>query len=263
MASAPLAKRDTPSPQMRQLAPANNNGGGKPARGSLMRRFAKAATKIVVTLVAAACLTYAGYLAVHFQDKGAPLTQAETALVVGVFGDEIDASKIRKYHRERSIAQRMAPKTVGGMVLPPLSYIDFYGAQNHSNDYAKDNAQLTDLFMHEITHVWQNQNMKWSLHHLDKVRRYEYTLTPQSRFDNFALEQKAEIIGHYARIWLHPRGKIQSGREASAEDILLRDVVEARFPRARETREALPPPAKPPAQPTAQPGAAKPKMPNS
>jgi len=231
----------------------------KPPRGSLMRRFARAAAKIVITLVAAASLAYGGYLHTQYAGKGAPLTPAETELVVGIFGDEIDATKIRKHFRETSIAFRLAPKTTAGMVLPPLSHIDFYGEKNRSADYAQDSAALADLFMHEVTHVWQNQNWRWSLHHLDKVRKYDYALTETARFDNFALEQKAEIIGDYTRIWLHPQGKIQSGKEPSAEDILLRNIVETRFPRAQQTREALPPPAEP--APARQ--AAAPRMPNS
>jgi len=228
----------------------------KPPRGSLMRRFARAAAKVVLVVVAAASLAYGGYLHTQYAGKGAPLTTAETELVTGVFGDEIDATKIRKHFRETSLAHRFAPKTVAGMVLPPLSHIDFYGKKNQSADYALDSAAMTDLFMHEVTHVWQNQNWRWSLHHLDKVRKYDYALNESSRFDNFALEQKAEIIGDYTRVWLHPKGKVQSGEAPGAKDMLLRDVVESRFPRARQTREALPPPA-PPKQ------AAAPKMPNS
>ena len=247
MPHAPLARTDD--------APVRE----KPKRGALIRRFARAAAKVVVTLVAAASLAYGGYLHTNYAGKGEPLTPAETALVEGVFGDEIDATKIRKHFRETSVAFRLAPKTTAGMVLPPLSHIDFYGEKNKSADYAQDSAALADLFMHEVTHVWQNQNWRWSLHHLDKVRKYDYTLNDRSRFDNFALEQKAEIIGDYTRIWLHPQGKVQSGKEPTAEDLMLRDVVEARFPRARETREALPPQAKP--APQKQPAA--PKMPNS
>jgi len=228
----------------------------KPPRGSLMRRFARAAAKVVITVLAAASLAYGGYLHTQYAGKGAPLTPAETELVTGVFGDEIDATKIRKHFRETSLAHRFAPKTVAGMVLPPLSHIDFYGEKNQSADYALDSAAMTDLFMHEVTHVWQNQNWRWSLHHLDKVRKYDYALDESSRFDNFALEQKAEIIGDYTRIWLHPKGKVQSGETPGAKDMLLRDVVESRFPRARQTREALPPPAQPKQ-------AAVPKMPNS
>lgn len=231
----------------------------KPPRGSLMRRFARAAAKVVITLVAAASLAYGGYLHTNYAGKGVPLTPAETELVVGIFGDEIDATKIRKHFRETSVAFRLAPKTTAGMVLPPLSHIDFYGEKNRSADYAQDSAALADLFMHEVTHVWQNQNWRWSLHHLDKVRKYDYTLKDGARFDNFALEQKAEIIGDYTRIWLHPQGKVQSGKEPSAEDLMLRDVVEARFPRAKQTREALPPPA----IPAPQRQSAAPKMPNS
>lgn len=250
-----LARQMSNVPQAAAQVPKAGPRTAGPLRGSLIKRFAKAATRIVVTALAAAALVYGGYLATHYAGKGAPLTAGEAAMVESVFGDEIDASKMRKHFRETSFAYRLAPKTVTGMVLPPLSHIDFYGDAGRSDDFSKDNPRMASLFMHEATHVWQNQNWRWSLHHLDKVRLYDYTLVEGARFDSFALEQKAEMVGDYMRIWLHPKGKIQSGHTASAEDILLRDVIEARFPRAKESRLALPPPAKP--------APAKPKMPNS
>lgn len=257
MSDVPHAAAQRPKAGRWTAGKADNvrTGAGKPPRGSLMKRFAKAAAKVVVTVLAVATLTYGGYLTTHYAGQGAPLTAGETAMVESVFGDEIDAGKIRKHFRETSLAYRFAPKTVTGMVLPPLSHIDFYGERGRSEDFSKDEARMASLFMHEVTHVWQNQNWRWSLHHLDKVRLYDYTLVEGARFDSFALEQKAEMVGDYMRIWLHPKGKIQSGQTASAEDILLRDVIEARFPRAKESRLALPAPAKP--------APVKPKMPNS
>lgn len=236
--------------------------GAKPPRGSLMKRFAKAAAKAVVTLIAAATLAYGTYLTSHYAGQGTPLTTEEAAMVESVFGDEINTSRMRKHFRETSLAYRFAPKTVAGMVLPPLSHIDFYGARNHSENFAKDTPGMANLFMHEATHVWQNQNMRWSLHHIDKVRLYDYTLKPNARFDSFALEQKAEMIGDYVQVWLHPQGKVQSGKTPDEKDILLREVVENRFPRARETRLALPPPAKPaPAKPAPVKNAGTPRTP--
>lgn len=247
MTAYALARRNVPYQTPHRTA--------KPPRGSLMKRFAKAAAKVAVTLFAAASIAYGGYLTANYAGQGAPLTASETAMVESVFGDEVDASKMRKHFRETSWAYRLAPKSVAGMVLPPLSHIDFYGERARSDDFAKDSPNMANLFMHEATHVWQNQNWRWSLHHLDKVRLYDYKLVENARFDSFALEQKAEMIGDYVQIWLHPKGKIQSGQTASADDILLRDVVESRFPRARESRLALPAPAKP--------APVQPKMPNS
>lgn len=228
-----------------------------PRRGSLVKRFMKAAAKIALTVFAAATLTYAGYLGTHYAGKGQPLTAGEITLVESVFGDEVDPGKIRKHFRKTSIAHRMASPTVAGMVLPPLSHIDFYGKDHHSPDFSKETPGNTDLFMHEVTHVWQNQNGYWSLHHIDKLRLYDYSLSEKSDFNKFALEQKAEMIGDYVRIWLHPQGKVQSGKTPNEKDILLRDVVEKRFPRAKKTRMDLPAPVKPAATKSA------PKMPNS
>ena len=66
-----------------------------------------------------------------------------------------------------------------------------------SDDFSKGETHV-DLFIHEMTHVWQSQ--KWGRHYLLLQRhpfcRYGYWVRPGQRFEQYGLEQQAEIVRH-------------------------------------------------------------------
>jgi len=67
-----------------------------------------------------------------------------------------------------------------------------------SDDFSKEPPSRQGLFMHELTHVWQSQ--KRGRFYLPLMRhpfcRYQYQLEPGRRFENYGLEQQAEIVRH-------------------------------------------------------------------
>ena len=208
----------------------------KPAKrrfGTLMRAFRKATLGLLLT----ATLGYSVMLA-SYKGRGDKLTKGETEMVESIFGDEINTANIRKHFKDKSHITHVLPGKVG-TVLPPHSHIDFFGKDVHSADYSGDDSRRAGLFIHETTHVWQNQNHNWRLDKLHKCRVYDYTLKPTSTFRDFGVEQQAEIIEDYYKTWLHKDGAARKGKTLTANDSLLLKVVETRFPRAKKTRLSL------------------------
>jgi len=169
---------------------------------------------------------------------GKPLTTGEVALIKGIFGNEINTDIVRKY-----LYPEERPG-VPGKVIPAQTFgtdsIKFYGPRYISADYSQtDNIFNFGSFVHEMTHIWQNQT---SAPHTDDIN-YDYTLTPQSVFSDFGQEEQASIIEDYARQFLYS-GKNPSPRRSFGKDDprtlpLLKKLVEDNFPQAQKTRLAM------------------------
>ncbi|MEZ0222925.1 MAG: hypothetical protein ACAH83_00095 [Alphaproteobacteria bacterium] len=193
-------------------------------RPFLVRAFRKA---VFTTL--AICGLYTGWYLALYAGRGEKLTRGETEMVKGIFGNEVNPSSIRKHFRSESSIAHIMPRAAG-MVMPPFSHVDFYGPKNHQRDFSKAAKEKFGLFMHEVTHCWQGQTMNFSA---KAFRRYDYKLTPKSKFRDFGTEQQAEIIEDYAERWLYPD---TAAVKRTPHDTLLFKVVEARFPQAHKTR---------------------------
>lgn len=203
--------------------------------GKLMRAFRKATLGLLLT----ATLGY-GVLLGSYKDRGDTLTRGEIEMVENIFGDEVNTSKVRKHFKDKGHITHLLPGKVG-TVLPPQSHIDFFGKDVHSADYSTEGPRRAALFIHEATHVWQNQNRNWRIDLLHKCRVYSYELKPNATFRDFGIEQQAEIIEDYYKTFLHKDGRGRKGEVLNANDSLLLKVVETRFPRARQTRLSLAP----------------------
>lgn len=124
---------------------------------------------------------------------GRPLTAGERAIVRDMFGDAIDAERVRIHRRKWFFLHPakviMAPD--GHIWVPPKS--DLW-----ADDYARAPIGLQGLFVHEMTHVWQAQRKgRW---YLPLMRhpfcRYRYSFVPGWPLDRYGLEQQAEIMRH-------------------------------------------------------------------
>jgi hypothetical protein len=198
---------------------------------SLLRIFGRAAAGLTL----GASLLYGGFVGAFYAGRGDRLTEGEANLITGIFGDEIDASRIRKHFKSEShITHFFSSKT--GTVLPFLNHIDIFGPYAVSPDYSREGENLYGFFAHEATHIWQNQNWAWST---KAINVYEYTLKPDSKFSDFGGEQQAEIIEAYAQRFIHPQGRKDATAETSTFDAMLQKVVEDRFAQAKKTRLAL------------------------
>jgi hypothetical protein len=67
-----------------------------------------------------------------------------------------------------------------------------------SEDFAGESLHRQGLFIHELTHVWQSQTR--GRFYLPLMRhpfcRYSYELADGRRFEDYGLEQQAEIVRH-------------------------------------------------------------------
>jgi hypothetical protein len=122
-----------------------------------------------------------------------PLTGGEIALARTVFGDAIDYAPVRIHRRKWFPFQ---PRQVA---MAPMGHIHFHPAGNQwSEDFAADLTWRQALFLHEMTHVWQAQKRgRWYLVLMrHPFCRYPYSLMPGRRFEDYGLEQQAEIVRH-------------------------------------------------------------------
>ena len=122
-----------------------------------------------------------------------PLTPAERKMACSIFGDAIDYDLVR-LHQHKWIFFQPA-KTV----MSPDGHIWVHPkSENWSDNYATADYWQQELFIHEMTHVWQAQTKgKW---YLPLMRhpfcRYDYDYVPGRRFERYGLEQQAEIVRH-------------------------------------------------------------------
>jgi hypothetical protein len=194
-------------------------------------RLAKAFTKAVLGTALVATLGYAGFIQTVYSG-GDKLTPGERQAVEQIFGDQVDAAKIRKHFKDASHWTHVM-KGKRGTVMPFTHQVDFFGDDIKSADYSAEGAYKYGFFLHEMTHIWQGTNVKYPLKNFGQ---YEFTLTKDSKFSDFGLEQQGEIIEAYAKTWLHPDGRKSAKIEA---DGFLMKVVETQFPQAKITREKM------------------------
>jgi hypothetical protein len=121
------------------------------------------------------------------------LTEGERALARTIFGEALDYAPVRVKRR------RWFPLQPRHIVMAPTGHIHVHpaGAQ-WSEDYSREPLRLQALFLHELTHVWQSQTR--GKYYLPLMRhpfcRYSYRLQPGRRFEDYGLEQQAEIVRH-------------------------------------------------------------------
>ena len=122
------------------------------------------------------------------------LTSGEREMARIVFGEAIDYAPVTVNRRKWFPFQ--PPK----YVMSPDGHIWVHpGApEKWAEDYSTARAGLQELFIHEMTHVWQAQTKgRW---YLPLMRhpfcRYDYQFVPGKPFEWYGLEQQAEIVAH-------------------------------------------------------------------
>lgn len=183
------------------------------------------------------------------------LTSGEADLARALFGNDFETDSIRlRFHNE-------APDHMFNRLNNPrgvLAYVNGTDTENihfverlyHAHDYSRadDLATRGGVFMHELTHIWQNRTGNEAAH----CENYSFTLTDQSRFEDFCNEQQAEIIRSYVTRFIipgHPTMEVTArangmihamgGRiedHLSGHDKNLARVIEAAFPHAAASR---------------------------
>lgn len=130
---------------------------------------------------------------VKSDDASRPLTAGEVDLARSVFGEAID------YPRVRMVRRKWWPFQPRSVAMAPMGRIHFHPHSDlWSEDFANEPLHRQGLFIHELTHVWQSQ--KRGRFYLPLMRhpfcRYGYEVRPGRRFEDYGLEQQAEIVRH-------------------------------------------------------------------
>lgn len=121
------------------------------------------------------------------------LTDGEIALAQTVYKSEIKYEKVMIFNEKWAFFQprdrAMAPN--GNIYFAP-------GNTEYSFDFSSADIHAKATFIHELAHVWQHQNGVNVIAKGAINRNYDYLpLTIDSRFENFGIEQQAQIIRDY------------------------------------------------------------------
>jgi len=182
----------------------------------IMKKLSKLKTLVLLTAAFAATgagLEWIGY-STFDKDDGTnvlcdidpscrTLTEGEIELARSVFGNSIDYSKIKIFNRSYMyiswIDQNHAPN--GNIYIPDKWY--------QKDDFSK-HTNSSELFIHEMVHVWQHQNglnpravaIKYYLTHnfnYMSASDYQYKIEEGKTFFDYNQEQQAEIVVNYMR----------------------------------------------------------------
>jgi hypothetical protein len=238
-----------------------------------MRRILKIVRKVVL----GAILTFAAFAGGDFgirmltQDSS-PLTADQIKKAKAVFGNTIDYSKVRiAFGRISYFQPPNTSVTIGNTIHYPPPDPPPETKKTNDNKKAPENKpsaplitigysqpdmkKESDLFIHEMSHVWQNQNnikgtgitgavVLWAKGMLSSSSRnvYAYTLDSTKTLTDYNIEQQAKIIEDYAimkrNMAKHP------DQPPPKEYATLKRIVEQYIP-----------PAKPHKKPAARPSA--------
>lgn len=121
------------------------------------------------------------------------LTGPERDLVASMFGAAIDVDAVTIWRRP------WWPLQPRGVVMAPMGHLHFHpGNPGYRACFGCSELEHQAFFLHEMTHVWQTQTR--GLWYLPLMRhpfcRYDYDVVPGRRFEQYGLEQQAEIVRH-------------------------------------------------------------------
>jgi hypothetical protein len=111
------------------------------------------------------------------------LTPAETKLAESVFGNAINYDSVRIHNRKWVFFQ---PR---GVAMAPNGNL-------YCADFCDGHVDEQGLFIHEMTHVWQQQSGINLILRRHPFCRYSYTLKPGWPLRRYGIEQQAEIVRH-------------------------------------------------------------------
>jgi hypothetical protein len=120
-----------------------------------------------------------------------PLTIGETRLLGSVFSKTIPYGKVKVHNYKAYFFQpddtAMTPD--GEMYFP---------AAHYKADFSTEGLSDRAWFVHEGAHLYQYYYLRWSVR-LRGIfdRRYNYTLDPMKKFQDYGLEEQGDIAEDY------------------------------------------------------------------
>lgn len=125
------------------------------------------------------------------RDPGRPLTPGECALAVSLFGEALDTDCVRIHRAKWFLFQ---PRNVA---MAPDGHLWFHPEGGlWRADFSEAPANLQNLFVHELTHVWQHQQGLCLPIRRHPFCRYAYRIMPGRPLRDYGIEQQAMIVEH-------------------------------------------------------------------
>lgn len=199
-------------------------------RGGKFLKFVKKAALSVIVAIAA---FIAGDIALRaaLREKR-PLTPAQIGEAKTIFGNTIDYAKVRVSDSKISSFQSECVITLGNTIHypPPDSR---YTSMGYTTSTPSKN-----LFLHEMTHIWQNQNnikgtglsgafALWVKSFSDE-NVYEYQKDSAKSLTHYNMEQQASLIADYATLksqWDNIPGQNPPEEYVSLKTIVGRSII--------------------------------------
>jgi hypothetical protein len=123
--------------------------------------------------------------------SGRAMTLREIALARSVFGDALDYAKIRIHRRKWWWFQSRK------ITMAPDGHLWFHpDGQLFCDDFCDRDLSMQGLFIHELVHVWQHQQGIFLPLKRHPFCRYDYSLKPGWKLNQYGIEQQAEIVRH-------------------------------------------------------------------
>lgn len=110
-----------------------------------------------------------------------------------MFGTAIDYAAVTIRRR------KFFPFQPRKVTMAPRGHLHFHpDAPGYCDDFSKAGLHRAAHFIHEMTHVWQVQTLgRWYLVlHRHPWCRYDYSLKPGWKLEQYGIEQQAEIVAH-------------------------------------------------------------------
>lgn len=108
-----------------------------------------------------------------------------------MFHNAIDLDQVRLYRR------KWWPFQPRAVTMAPSGHIFFHPQGSLYCDCFGDRSLFQQgHLIHELTHVWQHQQGINLLLRRHPFCRYRYEFTPGRAFDDYGIEQQAEIVRH-------------------------------------------------------------------
>lgn len=171
-------------------------------------------------------------------DSSRDLTEGENKLLHGLFGDSLNLKGVRIHFYKN------AYKDIALMTLDnDATNIYVFKRQHKSDDYSKEeNRFLFGAFVHEATGLWTAQQKG-----ISSTGDYDgdnYNLASDLRFKNYSPALQSSLMRDFALRFLHPSHQgtwlaQKWGKDNCSADKFLSNVVEAQFPAAKATRQAM------------------------
>jgi hypothetical protein len=121
------------------------------------------------------------------------LSPGEIALARSVFGNAIDYTKVLIWRR------KFFPFQPRKVTMAPRGNLHFHPeGESYCEDFSLAPLSRQGHFIHEMVHVWQTQTRgKWFLiFRRMPWSRYDYSLKPGWKLEQYGIEQQAEIVRH-------------------------------------------------------------------